>query len=99
MILIKIKYTHKLQNNNTHTHTLTRNWILIKRNYEKLWFSGKEYEYLYYNWARTSNTQVNSSNSVEQYKKQRKRKKNAIGFFLKNIILLSNNKCYNKADK
>lgn len=39
-----------------HTHTLTRNWILIKRNYEKLWFSGKEYEYLYYNWARTSNT-------------------------------------------
>lgn len=35
----------------------------------------------------------------EQHKTRKWKEKNAIGFFLQNIILLSNNKCYNKADK
>lgn len=94
MILIKIKKTHK-----TNKNTLTRNWILIKRNYEKLWFSGKEYEYLYYNRGEIKQHTSNSSNSVEKYK-QKQEEKNCYWFFLeKRIILLSNNKCYNKADK
>lgn len=69
----------------TNTHTLTRNWILIKRNYEKLWFSGKEYEYLYYNWARTSNTHKHKlekfSWKVRNKQKKNRKKKIAIGFF------------------
>lgn len=89
----EIKWNHdshqKLsKHTNKKTHTLTRNWILIKRNYEKLWFSGKEYEYLYYNWARTNNTHtINSSYSVEEYKKQKKKRKIAIGFFLKHYFI------------
>lgn len=70
MILIKIKKTHK-----TNKNTLTRNWILIKRNYEKLWFSGKEYEYLYYNRGEIKQHTSNSSNSVEKYKQKTRRKK------------------------
>lgn len=55
---------------------------------------------IYITTEREQATHINSSNSVEECKKhKKKRKKNAIGFFLQNIILLSNNKCYNKADK
>lgn len=56
---------------------------------------------IYITTEREQATHVNSSNSVEECKKQKKneKKKIAIGFFLQNIILLSNNKCYNKADK
>lgn len=55
---------------------------------------------IYITTEREQATHINSSNSVEQCKKYRKEKKKiAIGFFLRNIILLSNNKCYNKADK
>lgn len=55
---------------------------------------------IYIKTEREQATHINSSNSVDECKKHKKEKKNiAIGFFLKNIILLSNNKCYNKADK
>lgn len=53
---------------------------------------------IYITTEREQATHINSSNSVEECKKNEK-KKIAIGFFLQNIILLSNNKCYNKADK
>lgn len=55
---------------------------------------------IYITTEREQATHINSSNSVEESKKHKKKKKKiAIGFFLHNIILLSNNKCYNKADK
>lgn len=56
---------------------------------------------IYITTEREQATHINSCNSVEECKKHKKRKekKIAIGFFLQNIILLSNNKCYNKADK
>lgn len=56
---------------------------------------------IYITTEREQATHINSSNSVEECKKHKKWEENkiAIGFFLQNIILLSNNKCYNKADK
>lgn len=49
--------------------------------------------------ARTSNTRQTRVIRLKSINKNKK-KKIAIGFFLeKRIILLSNNKCYNKADK
>lgn len=55
---------------------------------------------IYITTEREQATHINSSNSVEECKKKKNEKKKiAIGFFLQNIILLSNNKCYNKADK
>lgn len=54
---------------------------------------------IYITTEREQATHINSSNSVEECQKKNEKKKIAIGFFLQNIILLSNNKCYNKADK
>lgn len=49
--------------------------------------------------ARSSNTRQTRVIRLKSINKNKK-KKIAIGFFLeKRIILLSNNKCYNKADK
>lgn len=50
---------------------------------------------IYITTEREQATHKNSCNSVEECKKHKKEKKKiAIGFFLQNIILLSNNKCY-----